>query len=1100
MNTDSPAPGTDPGAESEDPLRRLRALIPGFVPEWTPGERGADAALLRIAARLLHTVAQRLAQAPDKNRAAFYGMLGLRQTPPQSARVPVVFRVAEGAADVRLPAGTRVAAPPPPGASPQLVYETEQSAGLAAADLREIVSLWPGRDQYLDHSPQHEQRLPLRPFDRPALRKVPHELYLGHDLLLNLSGRSSTAVSFDLTTPGSEHLDIRWEYWDGTGWRGFAGMRPSCGEGAAEQLDGTDGMRRSGTCRLETDCAETARTSIDGVETFWVRGRLAEMEPLPPDPARVLPEVDGIRLSSRTSLGYAQVWRVSAGSAVPQEGSVAVLVRDATGVPLENVVVGVQGGASKRTNRRGRADIDAAVGDTLVVTLGSFEQEERITKGVRSLDFTLDMPSVDQAFAADAEVDLSKPFLPFGAQPGPGAVFHFSCEEALGKPGARLRVYVRPAALQPGGGTALPHVVSWEYFNGRQWTSVRTDVTQSAGDFTKHGFVDLPPVADDMAAVEVGGVTARWMRVRLVGGGYGVTRTVMVGTPATKLSLFDSRPPVLADFRLGYTWQQGPFAPEHVRTYNDFRFEDRTQDAAWPGGTFQPYKPAAESLPALYLGFDGGLPVDSVGIFFDLVAQAGGPAPPRLVWEYFNGSAWARLSVLDGTRDLRVPGVLTLVGPQDSAPLARFGTPRHWLRARLAQDGPPAEPRLDSVQPNAVWAVQRQTLRAEPLGTSTGTPSQVYAFRQVPLLPERRIEVRELSGPRAAVEWRLVAAELFGADERAVRALERDLAADAGPEEVRLGPLRLRRDRLGRVSEAWVLWEEREDLDASGPTDRHLAVDPLRGRVLFGDGTHGRVPPVGAAIVADLCRTGGGSAGNVGAHTVSQVLGAAAGIEEAGNPVPAEGGADVETFAQLLGRAPATLRARGRAVTAGDYEALARAASPSVARVRAFPGRGADGRPTPGQVTLVVVPFSGQQRPSPSFGLCEAVRRSVAALAPAGLAEAVTVIGPAYLDVGVDATLVPRDPTRSGGVEQAARHALLAFFDPIRGGPDGAGLEPGGELYASDLAAVLEGAAGVDRVEELALLLGAKPQGDVVRMPTGRLAAAGALRLRLTGE
>ncbi|GGN94511.1 hypothetical protein GCM10011579_094070 [Streptomyces albiflavescens] len=1098
MSTDSPIPR--PGIEAEDLLHQLRALIPGFVPEWIPGEQGPDAAMLRIAARCLHALAQRLAQAPDKNRAAFYGMLGLRQTPPQPARVPVVFRLAEGAADVRLPAGTRVAAPPPPGASAQLVYETEQPTGLTATGLREIVSLWPGRDQYLDHSPEHEQRLPFRPFDRPALRKVPHELYLGHDLLLNLSGRSSTAVSFDLTTPGSEHLDIRWEYWDGTGWRGFAGMRPSCSDAAAQQPDSTDGMRRSGTYRLETDCAETARTSVDGVETFWVRGRLAETEPLPPDPARVLPEVDAIRLSSRTSRGYAAVWRVSAGDSVPRQGHVAVLVRDATGVPLENVRVRVEGSDAKRTNRRGHTELAASAGDVLVVALGSFEQEVRIPEDMASMVFTLDMLLADRALAADTEVDLSKPFLPFGAQPQSGAAFHFCCEEALSKPGARLRVYVRPAALLPGDGTKMPHVVSWEYFNGREWTSVRTDVTQSPGDFTRHGFVDLPPVPADMAAVEVAGVTARWMRVRLVGGGYGVTRTVTVGEDATKLSLFESRPPVLADFRLGYTWQQGPFPPEHVRTYNDFRFEDRTEEAAWPGGTFQPYKPVSEALPALYLGFDGGLPVDSVGIFFDLVEEAGGSVPPRLVWEYFNGSGWARLSVVDRTRELRVPGVLTLVGPQDSALLARFGTPRHWLRARLAQDGPPTASLINSVRPNAVWAVQRQTLRAEPLGTSTGTPSQVYAFRQIPLLPERRIEVRELSGPRAAVEWRFVAAQLFGGDEGAIRALERDLAADGGPEEVRRGPLRLRRDRLGRVSEVWVLWEEHDNLDASGPADRHLAIDPLRGRVLFGDGTHGRVPPPGAAILADLCRTGGGSAGNVATYTVSQVLGAAAGIEEVGNPVPAEGGADAETFEQLLRRGPGTVRARGRAVTAGDYEALARAASPSVARVRAYPGHGTDGRPAPGRVTLVVVPFSGEPRPGPSFGLCEEVRRSVAALAPAGLADGIAVIGPAYLEVGVDATLVPRDLTRAGAVEQAARQALNAFFDPVRGGPDGAGLEPGGDVYASDLAAVLEGVEGIDRVEELALLLAAVPQGDVARIPAGRLAAAGLLRLRLTGE
>ncbi|MBT1090321.1 putative baseplate assembly protein [Streptomyces sp. Tu102] len=1089
-----------PDLSDEDFLRRLETLRPGFVPEWpAPDGPGADAALLRVAARFLSTVAQRLAQAPDKNRAAYYAMLGVRQTPPQPARVPVVFRLTKGAADVALPAGTRLAAPPPPGSNDQVVFETEQAAGLAAANLREIVSLWPGRDQYADHSRDHELGLPFRPFDRAALRPVPHELYLGHESLLDLAGRSSTAVSFELTTEGSERLDVVWEYWDGSGWRGFVADDPADGPS-----DGTDGLRRSGAYRLRTDFAKTARTSVDGVEAYWIRGRLAESEALPPDPSQVLPEVDAIRLNTRMSRGYAAVWQVSEGEAVVQPGNMAVLVRDSAGVPLANVGVRNAGGGQKRrTNNAGRADVKAAAGDVIVVALGSFEQQQPVPAAVSALVFTLDLLPADRAFAAGAEVDLTGPFLPFGPQPQPGAAFHFACDEALGKPGARLRVYVRPAASGNGnagrGGSRLRHMVSWEYFNGRQWTSLRTDTSESAGDLTDHGFVDFPPVPADMTDVEVGGVTARWMRARLVSGGYGVTRTLSVGTPATQLPLFESRPPLLADFRLGYTWQQGPIPPQHVRTYNDFGFTDRTREATWPGRVFQPYVPVGDALPALYFGFDGPLPVASLGIFLDVSEQRGGTEPGGLVWEYWNGSGWAPLTVTDGTRGLRVPGVLTLIGPGDSAELARFGGPRHWLRARLAQDGAPALPPVDTVRPNAVWAVQRQTVRAEPLGTSTGFPGQVLAFRMAPLLPDVRIEVRELAGPQAAVEWRIVAAELFGGNEQAVRELERALAADSVPDEVRRGPLRLRRDRRKRVTEVWVRWQERDRLDASGPADRHLTVDPLRGLALFGDGVHGRVPSAGAAVLAELYRTGGGSAGNVAADTLTQVLGAAAGIDAVTNPVPAEGGADGEMYEQVLRRAPGTVRARGRAVTAGDYEALARAASPSVARVRAYPGLDGEGRPTPGHVTLVVVPYSGQPRPMPSAGLRESVRRAVAALAPAALTDGISVVGPAYAEVGVEATLVPRDPAEAGAVQQAVRRAVEAFFDPVSGGPAGEGLEPGGAVYASDLAAVVERVEGVEQVRDLTFVRDDVFQGDTARVPAGRLAAAGPVRLRLTG-
>ena len=46
--------------------------------------------------------------------------------------------LAANAADVRMPAGTRVAAPPPPGSSAQIAYETERSTGIAAAKLADV--------------------------------------------------------------------------------------------------------------------------------------------------------------------------------------------------------------------------------------------------------------------------------------------------------------------------------------------------------------------------------------------------------------------------------------------------------------------------------------------------------------------------------------------------------------------------------------------------------------------------------------------------------------------------------------------------------------------------------------------------------------------------------------------------------------------------------------------------------------------------------------------------------------------------------------------------------------------------------------------------
>jgi uncharacterized phage protein gp47/JayE len=632
-------------------------------------------------------------------------------------------------------------------------------------------------------------------------------------------------------------------------------------------------------------------------------------------------------------------------------------------------------------------------------------------------------------------------------------------------------------------------------------------------------------VPSDLAPTTVANQQGLWMRAQLVSGGYGFTKTVPIttGQPATAESsltesgestddeasppptvkFFVAQPPALSDFRLGYSWQDGPHPPEHVLTFNDFHYDDRTDEAVWPGRTFQAFTPVADATPALYLGFDGKLPVDNLGLFFDVVEQRGENLGPTLVWEYWDGFDWRRLRVDDETRHFRVPGLVSFIGPEDSQQLARFDsfdTPRHWLRARLLEDGPPGEPTMRAIYANAVPAVQRQTITGEALGTSTGEPNQVFNFLQLPILPHPEIEIRELEGLRAAVEWRTVVAQIFD-NPRVLQELETQLGENGVQTDVQYGPVRLVRDRSKRVTEVWVEWQERTTLLGSEPEDRGFVVDLARGRIFLGDGDHGRVPPLGAAIVARRYRTGGGAAGNVAARAISQLLGPVGGVQEIFNPVPAEGGADGETAAPLLTRGPRAVRHRGRAVTPEDYASLAREASASVAVARALSGRDADGRPAPGWVTLVVIPRSAEPRPYPSFGLREQVRQFINACAAADVtgADQIVVTGPDYQPVDVTASIVPRDPTAVGTVERDARAAIAGFLHPLSGGPSGRGWSPGEDVWLSDLAPLLERVPGVDHISEIALLRSGELLGEHVPIANDRIPVAGEIRLRLVG-
>jgi alpha-N-arabinofuranosidase len=52
------------------------------------------------------------------------------------------------------------------------------------------------------------------------------------------------------------------------------------------------------------------------------------------------------------------------------------------------------------------------------------------------------------------------------------------------------------------------------------------------------------------------------------------------------------------------------------------------------------------------------------------------------------------------------------------------------------------------------------------------------------------------------------------------------------------------------ITVAGVAWAEVPDPSAAGPDDAVYEFDPRRGEIRFGDGVHGRIPPLGALILA----------------------------------------------------------------------------------------------------------------------------------------------------------------------------------------------------------------------------------------------------------
>ncbi len=124
---------------------------------------------------------------------------------------------------------------------------------------------------------------------------------------------------------------------------------------------------------------------------------------------------------------------------------------------------------------------------------------------------------------------------------------------------------------------------------------------------------------------------------------------------------------------------------------------------------------------------------------------------------------------------------------------------------------------------------------------------------------------------------------------------------------------------LNGVTRTWTAVSDLLNSGASGLDAVVEVEDDGPTGLRFGDGEHGRRPEVGEDFVAHY-RIGNGRAGNVGAEAIQHVVSADARIVRVRNPLPATGGRDPESLAEVRRRAPQAFRSQRRAVTPADYE------------------------------------------------------------------------------------------------------------------------------------------------------------------------------------
>ncbi|MEW9700879.1 baseplate J/gp47 family protein [Paenibacillus sp. SI8] len=610
--------------------------------------------------------------------------------------------------------------------------------------------------------------------------------------------------------------------------------------------------------------------------------------------------------------------------------------------------------------------------------------------------------------------------------------------------------------------------VVWEYWNGASW--VRLEVGKDAEKLFYYPQEEQIrkqiqfrcPV--DLEATYVNGNESCWIRARIL----------QIENAYVAQAIYLS--PWMEDVALTYNYDDRLYAMQHCLTLNNTVYEDRTRHIRQLEGAFEPFQPLEGSHPALHLSFDTPPVKGPISLYVSVKQQRFAEQDiPLLEWEYLRSGLlpgsppeWAALKVIDATHGFTQSGTLQFVGPADFALAQQFGVEGYWLRVNNRDDkyddplGRIPLPTINGLYLNTVEILQQETIVGE--------------------VPDARgLDETDFQLSRSGI----VSEEVWVDETDFVT--EEEIA-----EYERIGepPLDVTRDSEGHVHRLWVRWTEVRHLADSGGRDRHYMIDRTFGRIRVGDGIHGMRPPKGGLEQIKVTyQVTSGQVGNVAAREINQMQDSIAYVGAVYNPEGASGGCQAEKMESALERGPEWLKHRDRAVTAKDYEWLAREAYPNIAKVTCVPNHNAYMQKEIGAMTLVILPKEGQQGSSAFPELKKQVEKYMLQRASSLVAfpERIQVIEPVYMEISVSAIVAVEGMDAVVATELQALDKLHRFLDPLTGNFDGTGWAIGQQIHPSVFYALLKSIRAINHVEKLYMTVYKLEDGEPVELDVNRL-------------
>lgn len=693
--------------------------------------------------------------------------------------------------------------------------------------------------------------------------------------------------------------------------------------------------------------------------------------------------------------------------------------------------------------------------------------ERRPSESLPDMVFFNDLP---YDLTTNGDLSLESDIYPFGEIPLPGSTFYIAGSELFSKPNITIHIHF---GLSPGVKSVDRGVVLyWEYWDGEMW-NIFKNLVDGTGSFTKDGDVIFTNPSKT-TPINVNGKDNYWVRVRIVSGDYGREEYNIIESEGDtvegvkeyvyKSDITKINPPIIKKLTLSSTYTFVPefFPFNQYLVSNNLEISDRYNQFRDPDKSFKPFVPLEENNRCFYLAFDQKLEKGPIALFFAIDEKPVSPDQvPIIRWQYYNeDQQWEKLDGLDSTMSLTRTGVIEFVFPTDSRKTRKFNRDAYWVRAVYEEktasgSGDLAIPTVTGVFLNTTTALQCETITGEIMGSSDGTPDQVFTLENVPVIAgSGEIWVDEIKTISTGEQTRLIEEKIY--------------------------PVKSVYDNKDNLTELWVKWKPVKSIVYASAEDRCYDIDNVSGTVTFGSGIYGKIPPTGTDNIKATYRRGGGKTGNLSAYLVKDLKTSLPFLDNAFNPLASGGGTDKETIERLIRRGPCLLKHRNRAVTLDDFEQLAFRAANGIARVKCLPNTDDLRKPNDGWVTVIVIPQTEDERPRLSLQLKRKVEEYLRGQAAYPLVneDYLRVIGPVYAEVSVGARVAVSVVDDVPVVEKTCGSRLREFLNPLTGGYDREGWDFGKVPCFSDFYALLEKIEGLDHVVSIAITLSIPEPGD----------------------